>query len=110
MKKFGLSDKDEEKETLEKRKQKFKNSDQMVNEDDEALKKRREKFGMVESTQPEDKSKLDERKKKFGNPENDIALEDEIKKSKHITKDFSHRKNFNQNNKFFRRNDRNFRR
>lgn len=92
----------EDQSTLAKRKEKFGNPSSMVSEDQETLLKRKEKFGLI---QAEDQEKLEERKKKFGDAEGDIALDEEIKKSKAIKK---HHHKFNQDHgkphqRFFRR-------
>lgn len=84
----------------------------MINEDEETLNKRKERFGVFQSDRQLQKEKIEERKKKFGDPQQDIVLDDEIKKSKGIKKQFSHGRhpphNFkgrfnNSNRKFFRR-------
>ena len=110
MSKFGSSTGiPEDKDTLEKRKQKFGNT-AMLDEDEETRNKRKERFGVFQSDKQLQKEKIEERKKKFGDPEQDIDLDEEIKKSKGIKKHGKplnpphFKRRFNDSNKkFFRR-------
>lgn len=88
LKKFGGSTGEEDQEAIEKRKQKFATSSNIIGQDLETLKKRLQKFSNSAVAEPanEDEAILAERRKKFGKTEAALALEEELNKTKPIQK------------------------